>query len=112
MLLKRPGPGGHEGRRTLIGSAVPLNSSAEHMPPAPPRLVPGFPARDGRVDPPVLPGGLPAARRGQGEGRPPGMDLGAGRVLPGAEAAQRADASGLLTSSPADGTVRLSALCG
>ena len=112
MLLKRPGPGGHEGRRTLIGSAVHLSSSAEHTPPALPRLVPGFPARDRRMDPPVVPGGPPAARRGRGEGRPPGTDLGAGRVLPGADAAHRADASGLLTSSPADGAARLSALCG
>ncbi|CAN0495167.1 unnamed protein product [Rangifer tarandus platyrhynchus] len=33
VRLKRPGPGGHEGRRSLIGSAVHLNSSAGHTPP-------------------------------------------------------------------------------
>ena len=109
VLLEQPGPYGHESRRTLIGFAVDLKPSTEHTPRAPRHLVPGFPAQCRAVDPPVLPGGPPAARGGRGGASWNG--LGAGRVLPVLmPVIHRADASGRPTASPTDG-YWLSALC-
>ena len=94
MLLERLGPDGHGSRRTLIGFAVDLKPSTEHTPHALRRLVPGFPVQCRAVDPPVLPGGLPAARGGRGGASwngpscwpwPPGADaanLPCGRIRP------------------------------